>query len=136
MLIYLSLSFCTIHDMNIRDISKYIGFFVLALGVLGLLMGEDRLGAMMNINLGLDLVRIVLGGLLIYGAITSRDAAKTALTVFGVAYLGTFLIGMLSPTLFGMLPDGLGILDQLLHLGGGVFALYLALKAPSFSHSK
>jgi len=103
----------------------------MALGVLGLVMGEQRLWGVMNINIALDLLRIVLGGALIYAATQSDASSRTWLGVFGVVYLGAFVLGLGAPTLFGMLPHGLGSLDQLLHLGGGILGVALAMRTPS-----
>ena len=122
--------------MNTQSYAKYIGMFVLGLGVLGLLMGEHKIGGVMNVEMGLDLIRIALGGLLIYTGFSSKDPARTGLMVFGVAYLGAFLVSLVDPSMFGLLPLGVGAVDHLLHLGGGIVALALAMRMPAIINAK
>lgn len=116
-------------NMNSKTTAIILGIFVAGLGMMGLLGGEGRMGDSMNINLMLDVVRIVLGSALIISGFGTRDSARTALMFFGIAYLGMFVAGLASPQLFGMTPDGLGWIDQTLHLVGGVLALAVSLVA-------
>lgn len=101
-----------------------IGIFIAALGLIGLVNGEGRFGDAMNINLMLDLTRITLGALLIIGGIRSPESARNSFAIFAITYLGMFLLGLISPTLFGALPAGLGWIDQTLHLVGGLAGLF------------
>lgn len=112
---------------NLKSISLIVGIVVEALGVLGLVMGEGRAMEEMNINLLLDVARIGLGALLVWGGMRTAETARTALGIFGIAYLGMFLVGLISNDLFGLAPAGLGVIDQALHLGGGVLAIILAM---------
>lgn len=103
-----------------------IGSIVALLGVIGLLGGEGKIMAgSMNIDITLDIVRILLGGYLIYGSMRSLESEKRAMEVFGVAYLAFFILGLFTPTLFGLVPNGLGWFDQLLHIGGGILGMWL-----------
>jgi hypothetical protein len=122
--------------MNTKNYAKYLGTFVLVLGLLGLLMGEGKLANIMNIDLGLDLVRIVLGVILLGTGFMSKQIAQAGLALFGLAYLGAFIMGMLSPTLFGIVPNGVGPADQMLHLLGGILALLLAVRLPAMISSR
>ena len=47
--------------------------------------------------------------------------------VLGVIYLVVGLLGFVVPTLFGLLPDGYTIFDNLLHLALGVASIAVAL---------
>jgi hypothetical protein len=111
-------------NMKVTTLAVIVGVFVASLGLIGLVNGEGRFGDAMNINLLLDIARITLGSLLILGGLRSPESARNAFAVFAVAYLGVFLLGIISPTLFGALPAGLGWLDQTLHLGGGLAGLF------------
>jgi len=113
--------------MNITKAALYTGIVVAALGLLGLVMGDGRVADSMNIDLMLDIARIGLGALLIFASTKSAELSKTAFAIFGIAYLGMFVLGLLSPTLFGMLPAGLGLVDQVLHLGGGALGIYFMM---------
>jgi hypothetical protein len=103
-----------------------IGIIVGLLGVIGLFGGEGRIMAgSMNVDIALDIIRIVLGGWLIIGSMRSVQAERTAMEVFGVAYLAFFILGLFTPTLFGLIPNGFGWLDQTIHLIGGIIGLWL-----------
>lgn len=109
-----------------RNTEILLGIVVGGLGIVGLLVGEGRIGGAININIVLDLARIVLGAWLIIAGMRSVGASRMALEVFGIVYLAFFVIGLFSPTLLGMLPSGLGWADQVIHLAGGILGLWLA----------
>lgn len=112
--------------MNIRLLAQVIGAIVLALGIGGLFMGEGQLAQLMNIDLLLDMTRIALGVILIGTTFVNDGAIKSALAVFGIVYLGAFISALVSPTAFGLLPSGLGIADNTIHLLGGLLGIWLA----------
>ncbi len=111
--------------MKLTAFATTIGAFVLLLGILGLISGEGRMMGEMNIDIVLDISRIALGGFLVYAGLQSAELSRTALMTFGIAYLGMFLVGLLDPTLLGLAPSGLGTIDQILHLGGGIAGVTL-----------
>lgn len=115
--------------MNSKIAALTLGVIVAGLGVFGLVSGEGRLADSMNINVALDWARIFLGGILIIGGLAGIYSARIALVFFGVSYLGMFIAGLASQNLFGMAPDGLGWLDQTLHLGGGLLGLAIPFLA-------
>lgn len=114
--------------MNINKLALYTGALVAGLGVVGLISGDGRMAGVMNIDLMLDGARVALGALLIYASMKSANTARTAFMAFGAAYIGMFILGLLSPTLFGLLPGGLGLVDNILHIGGGLMGVYLGMK--------
>jgi hypothetical protein len=113
--------------MKITTTTLIIGLIVAALGVVGLLSGDTIIAGGMNTDFILDVTRLGLGALLVFGGLKSADASRTVLSLFGVAYLGMFVLGIMSPTLFGLLPNGLGWMDQTLHIIGGIGALFIAM---------
>ena len=113
-------------DMKSATAAINIGAIVIVLGVTGLVSGDGRIGDSMNIDFMLDMTRIALGAILVIGGLKSVEASQIALNIFAVAYLGMFLLGLISPTLFGLVPSGLGLVDQILHFGGGILAIYFA----------
>lgn len=103
-----------------------IGAIIGLLGIIGLFGGEGRIMAgAMNIDIALDVIRIVLGAWLIYASMRSVEAERMALEIFGIVYLAFFVLGIFSSNLFGLVPDGLGWLDQTIHLVGGIIGLWL-----------
>jgi len=114
-------------NMNITKLALIVGIVVAGLGLLGLISGDGKIADSMNIDLMLDMARVGLGAILIFASTKSVEISRTAFAIFGVAYLGMFVLGLLSPTLFGMLPSGLGLIDQVLHLGGGALGVYVMM---------
>lgn len=113
--------------MRITSLAMIIGLFVAALGVIGLVSGEGQILEAMNIDLFLDISRIVLGGMLIWGSATSDYASRVTLGIFAVVYLAAFVVGLISPTLYGLLPNGLAWFDQTLNLIGGIATTAMAV---------
>lgn len=113
--------------MKLTNSTRIIGFIVIALGLVGLVSGNTQLAGAMNTDFSLDLIRMALGAYLVFAGFKSVETSRTALTVFGVAYLGMFVTGILSSTLFGLAPHELGWMDQTLHLGGGLIAFFLSM---------
>lgn len=116
--------------MKITTLAVIFGAFVAGLGLVGLMSGEGRIaGEAINVNMLLDVTRIALGAMLVIGGLRSAEAARSAMTFFGFAYLGMFALGLVSPNLFGALPAGLGWIDQLLHSVGGAGALLFSAQS-------
>ncbi len=113
--------------MNTKLLVQVIGGFVLILGIAGLIMGEGQIAGMINKDMMLDLARILLGGILI-GSTFLKDEKyiRWSLILFGVVYLMNFGAALVSSDMFGLLPSGLAMGDNLLHLLGGIVALGLA----------
>lgn len=112
--------------MSTKSLAGIVGAVVLLLGFFGLAIGEGQFMNVMNIDIMLDLTKIALGAVLIGSAFMDERAAKTAFGIFGVVYLGAFIASLISPTLFGMLPSSVGIVDAILHLGGGLVGVAIA----------
>src|SRR5690348_17673870 len=98
-----------------RSVAKFFGFLALALGVLGLLVGDKQLLGLLNVDLALDVARLALAGLLLYAVYGARSDGflRSALMVFGVVYVALAVAGLMSPTLGGLLPHGLTAFDKL-----------------------
>ena len=61
------------------------------------------------------------------------SAARSVVLVLGVVYLLVGILGFIVPTMFGLIPNGYTIFDDLLHLALGGLSLAVALSAPSGS---
>jgi hypothetical protein len=111
----------------VRTYAQVVGIVLLVLGVLGLILGEGQLAGQINIDLIEDLIHIVTGALLVYAAYGRVGAGQArSLTIgVGIFYLLLALLGFADPSLFGLLPTGYTVADNLVHLlvGGVLVAI-------------
>ena len=105
-----------------------VGVVLLLTGLLGLVLGEQLFLGILNIDILEDVVHLATGGLLAYAGL-ARDAglARTLVGALGVIYLGVGILGFVVPMMFGLLPDGYTIFDNLLHLALGIVGIAVAL---------
>ena len=101
-----------------------MGVVVALLAIAGLFAEGEHMLGIMNVDLALDVVRIVLAiALLVVGfARVSRGALNAVLVLFGASYLVLGVIGMIDREAFGLLPTGLTTFDLVFHLVVGVAA--------------
>jgi hypothetical protein len=111
-----------------KTVAKIYAVLVAGLALAGLFT-NGHLFNLMNVDIALDLLRVVLAGGLIYAAFVAKDShlANTMLLTVGVLYVGMGLLGLVSPTLGGLLPSGLTGFDIAFHLVTGVAAAGVAL---------
>ena len=115
--------------MAIRQYAQILGIVLILIGVLGLLLGDGLLLGILNIDVVEDIVHILTGGLLAYVGFGRVDAgaARSVVLALGVVYLLVGILGFIVPMLFGLIPTGYTIFDNLLHLALGVLRLVVAL---------
>ena len=115
--------------MAIRQYAQILGIVLILIGVLGLLLGDGLLLGILNIDVVEDIVHILTGGLLAYVGFGRVDAgaARSVVLALGVVYLLVGILGFIVPMLFGLIPTGYTIFDNLLHLALGVLSLVVAL---------
>jgi|SRR5215212_6269791 len=101
-----------------------LGVVLVLLGVAGLLMGDELLLGLVNIDVVEDLVHVVSGGLLLFAGL-QRNASVTRgmVGVVSVVYLLVGVLGFVLPYLFGLLPHGYSVVDNLIHLVLGILGL-------------
>jgi hypothetical protein len=101
---------------------------LLLTGLLGLVLGEQLFLGILNIDILEDVVHLATGGMLVYAGL-ARDAglARTLVGALGVVYLVVGILGFVVPMMFGLLPDGYTIFDNLLHLALGIAGIAVAL---------
>jgi hypothetical protein len=111
--------------MNNVQLAKIYAALVGALGILGLFV-SGHLFAVTNSDWLLDLVRLALAAYLLYAVYGAKtdSAVNNALLVTGILYIGLAVIGLVSPTLGGLLPSGLTGFDVAFHLITGALATY------------
>ncbi len=114
--------------MTARLYAQIVGVVLLLLGVLGLLLGERALLGLVNIDIVEDLVHLLTGGLLAYVGFGQRDEALARNVVggLGAVYLLVGVLGFVVPMLFGLLPHGYSVVDNIIHLGLGVASIAVA----------
>ncbi|GAA2171814.1 hypothetical protein GCM10009846_07170 [Agrococcus versicolor] len=106
-----------------RKVALILGIVVGALGLVGLLQ-EGHLLGLMNVDIALDVTRILLAVVLIAASFRER-AARAALVIVGVLYVGMGIIALPDPQLLGMLPSGFTGFDIGFHLIVGVLAIVI-----------
>ena len=109
----------------VRQYARVTGVVVILIGVAGLLLGEQSLLGVLNIDLMEDLVHLVTGGVLAYAGFAMRDSrvVRNVVGGLGVLYLLVLVLGVVSPTLFGLLPHGYSIVDHVIHLALGALSI-------------
>ena len=114
-----------------RTYAGVVGVVVILIGVVGLLLGEQSLLGLVNIDIVEDIVHLVTGGLLAYVGFGQRDEglARSVVGGLGVVYLLVGVLGFIIPFLFGLLPHGYSIVDNIIHLALGVAGIAVAFSS-------
>lgn len=109
--------------------AKIFGFLALGLGLVGLLAGEKQLFDFLNVDIVLDITRLVLAALLLYAVYGARnsDTIRGSLVIFAMAYLGLGILGLIDRDVFGALPHKLSTFDIVFHLVAGLGVLGIAM---------
>lgn len=116
----------------VRQYAGIAGILILALGVIGviakLITGNDYLFSLVNVSWIENLIHLITGGLMAYVAYGQSDTtlAKTVVGVFGFVYLLVFVVGLFSPTIFGLIGSGFTWADNIVHLVLGLAGIYVA----------
>jgi hypothetical protein len=121
--------------MMVKRFAQILGVVLILVGVVGLVLGDRVWLGILNIDIVEDIVHLVTGGLLAYVGFgrTELSAARSVVLALGVIYLAVGILGFVVPTMFGLIPDGYTVFDNLLHLALGVLGLAVALSAPRAS---
>lgn len=111
--------------MTARVFAQVVGVVLLLLGIGGLLLGDGLVGGLLNIDIVEDIVHLLTGGLLAYVGFGQRDedVARSVVGVLGVVYLLVGLLGFVVPFMFGLIPSGYTIADNLVHLALGALGI-------------
>jgi hypothetical protein len=111
-----------------RIYAQIIGVVLVLVGVVGLVLGDQVWLGILNIDIVEDIVHLITGGLLAYVGFGRVDQGLTRMVVgvLGIIYLVVGLLGFVVPMIFGLIPHGYTIFDNLLHLALGVLSIALA----------
>jgi uncharacterized membrane protein HdeD (DUF308 family) len=116
----------------LRRYAQVIGVVLIVVGIVGLVLGNRLFLGILNIDIVEDIVHLATGGLLAYLGFGRADLTTTRNLVLalGVVYLLVGVLGFVVPMMFGLIPDGYTIFDNLLHLALGILSLAVAFTAP------
>ena len=114
-----------------RTYAGVVGVVIILIGVVGLLAGEQPLLGLVNIDIVEDIIHLLTGGLLAYVGFGQRDEglARNVVGGLGVVYLLVGVFGFVIPMLFGLLPHGYSIVDNIIHLALGVAGIAVAFSS-------
>ncbi len=114
--------------MIVRTYAQVLGVVLILIGVVGLILGNTLFLGILNIDVVEDIVHILTGGILAYVGFGRLDigSARTVVIALGVVYLLVGILGFILPTLFGLIPHGYTVFDNLLHLLLGVLSIVVA----------
>jgi hypothetical protein len=117
----------------VRTYAGIVGVVIILIGIVGLLLGEQPLLGFVNIDILEDIIHLVTGGLLAYVGFGQRDEglARNVVGGLGVIYLLVGVLGFVIPMLFGLLPHGYSIVDNIIHLVLGVASIAVAFSQGS-----
>ena len=75
-----------------------------------------------------DIIHLATGGLMAYAGLTQRDNELARMVVggLGVVYLLVGILGFFATNLFGLLPHGYSLFDNLLHVALGILGMVIA----------
>ena len=118
--------------MMIKRFAQILGVVLILVGLVGLVLGDKVWLGILNVDIVEDIVHLATGGLLAYVGFSRVDlsTARSIVLALGVIYLVVGILGFFVPTMFGLIPNGYTIFDDLLHLALGALGLAVALAAP------
>jgi Domain of unknown function (DUF4383) len=118
--------------MMIKRFAQILGVVLILIGLVGLVLGDKMWLGILNVDIVEDIVHLATGGLLAYVGFSGMDlsTARSIVLALGVVYLVVGILGFVVPTMFGLIPNGYTIFDDLLHLALGGLSLAVALSAP------
>ena len=114
--------------MMIKRFAQILGVVLILVGLVGLVLGDKVWLGILNVDIVEDIVHLATGGLLAYVGFSSTDlgTARSVVLALGVVYLLVGILGFFVPTLFGLIPSGYTVFDDLLHLALGALSLIVA----------
>ena len=118
--------------MVLKRFAQILGVVLILVGLVGLVLGDRVWLGILNVDIVEDIVHLATGGLLAYVGFGRTDLSTTRSVVLalGIIYLVVGILGFVVPMMFGLIPHGYTIFDDLLHLALGVLSLAVALSAP------
>src|SRR5215207_5580860 len=112
--------------MVLKRFAQILGVVLILVGLVGLVLGERVWLGILNVDIVEDI------GHLAYVGFSRMDlsTARSVVLALGIIYLVVGILGFVVPMMFGLIPRGYTIFDDLLHLVLGGLSLTVALSAP------
>ena len=113
--------------MALKRYAQVIGVVLILVGIVGLVLGNELFLGILNIDIVEDVVHLITGGIYSYVGFGRTDlaTARNVVLALGVIYLLVGVLGFLVPMMFGLIPNGYTIFDDLLHLALGIVSLLI-----------
>lgn len=117
--------------------ARIVGIVLLVVAVVGFFIEGEHMLGFMNVDIALDIIRLVLAiALLVVGfARVSRAARNTVLAILGISYLLLAILGFMDREVFGLLPTGLTGFDLGFHIVVGIAAIALMFVRDDAGHA-
>jgi hypothetical protein len=117
--------------MMVKRFAQILGVVLILVGLVGLVLGDQVWLGILNVDIVEDIVHLLTGGLLAYVGFSQTDlsTARNLVLALGVIYLVVGILGFVVPMMFGLIPHGYTLFDDLLHLALGVLSLAVAFGA-------
>jgi hypothetical protein len=114
--------------MYARPYAQILGVVLILVGLVGLALGNQVWGGILNVDIAEDLVHLITGGVLAYVGFgrTELWVTRNVVGLLGIIYLMVGVLGFAAPTMFGLIPHGYTSFDNLLHLLLGGLSLAVA----------
>ena len=114
--------------MYARTYAQILGVVLILVGLVGLALGNQVWGGILNVDIAEDIVHLITGGILAFVGFGRTDLSVTRNVVglLGIIYLMVGVLGFAAPTMFGLIPHGYTAFDNLLHLVLGGLSLAVA----------
>jgi hypothetical protein len=111
-----------------RPYAQILGVVLILVGLVGLALGNQVWGGILNVDIAEDIVHLITGGVFAYVGFgrTELSVTRTVVGLLGTIYLMVGVLGFASPTMFGLVPHGYTAFDNLLHLFLGGLSLAVA----------
>ena len=117
--------------MVLKRFAQILGVVLILVGLVGLVLGDRVWLGILNVDIVEDIVHLATGGLLAYVGFSGMDlsTARSVVLALGVIYLVVGILGFVVHMMFGLIPHGYTIFDDLLHLALGGLSFGVALTA-------
>ncbi len=125
--------------MAIKQFAQILGVVLILIGIVGLVvLGNGVWLGILNSDVVEDIVHILTGALLAYVGFGRTDlaTARSLVLALGVIYLVVGILGFVVPMVFGLIPHGYTLFDDLLHLVLGILSIAVALTASGASAAR
>ena len=117
--------------MYARIYARIIGVVLIAIGIMGLVLGNRVWLGLLNVDILEDVVHLITGGVFSYVGFGPLPVGlvRAVVGVLGIIYLVVGVLGFVAPSVFGLIPHGYTVFDNLLHLALGISSIALGFFA-------